>query len=218
MSKCASCKTANNKHWYDYLFIITPVYIALGFFNILFAWIGLIFFFLPLIISITGGGKAYCNRYCDRGQFLALLGKRFGLSRNRPTPRLLRSKAFRIGFLVFFMAMFINMLFVTWMVFAGSQELGMSVQLLWTFALPWDWAYPVEVAPGLAQFAFGFYSIMLTSNVIGLVVMALFKPRTWCAFCPMGTMTQLISQGRAHTMQAPDEERPDQQPWVDVTS
>nr|WP_297998807.1 hypothetical protein [uncultured Phascolarctobacterium sp.] len=22
--------------------------------------------------------------------------------------------------------------------------------------------------------------------------MALFKPRTWCTFCPMGTMTQMI--------------------------
>nr|WP_293828420.1 4Fe-4S binding protein [uncultured Phascolarctobacterium sp.] len=28
--------------------------------------------------------------------------------------------------------------------------------------------------------------------LLGLVVMALFKPRTWCTFCPMGTMTQMI--------------------------
>ena len=27
---------------------------------------------------------------------------------------------------------------------------------------------------------------------IGLIVMVFFKPRTWCAFCPMGTMTQMI--------------------------
>lgn len=25
-----------------------------------------------------------------------------------------------------------------------------------------------------------------------LIVMVLYKPRTWCAFCPMGTMTQGI--------------------------
>ena len=36
------------KHWYDYLWIVTPVYLALGFFNILFAWLGMIFFCLPL--------------------------------------------------------------------------------------------------------------------------------------------------------------------------
>ena len=44
----------------------------------------------------------------------------------------------------------------------------------------------------VAQFSFGFYSLMLTSLLIGLIVMVLYKPRTWCAFCPMGTMTQDI--------------------------
>jgi len=38
----------------------------------------------------------------------------------------------------------------------------------------------------------GFYSLMLTSLLLGLIVMVLYKPRTWCAFCPMGTMTQSI--------------------------
>ena len=27
---------------------------------------------------------------------------------------------------------------------------------------------------------------MLTSLLLGLIVMVLYKPRTWCAFCPMG--------------------------------
>ena len=44
----------------------------------------------------------------------------------------------------------------------------------------------------MAQFSFGFYSLMLTSLLLGLIVMVLYKPRTWCAFCPMGTMTQGI--------------------------
>ena len=33
---------------------------------------------------------------------------------------------------------------------------------------------------------------MLTSLLLGLIVMLLYKPRTWCTFCPMGTMTQGI--------------------------
>ena len=33
---------------------------------------------------------------------------------------------------------------------------------------------------------------MLTSLLLGLIVMVLYKPRTWCAFCPMGTMTHGI--------------------------
>mgnify|MGYP007109812247 CR=1 FL=1 len=43
-----------------------------------------------------------------------------------------------------------------------------------------------------AQFAFGFYSIMLTSSILGIITLLLFKPRSWCVYCPMGTITQLI--------------------------
>ena len=103
------------RKWYDHLYVVTPIYLTLGFFNILFAWIGLLFFFLPLIFAAAGKGKLYCNRYCDRGQFLDLLGERFGISRRVALPRWIRSKAFRYGFLTFFMVMFINMLAVTWL-------------------------------------------------------------------------------------------------------
>lgn len=186
------------RQWYDYLWMVTPIYLGLGFFNILFAWLGMIFFCLPLFIAIFGGSKLYCNRYCDRGRFLYLLGGRLGLSRNKPTPDWMRSKAFRYGFLIFFFAMFFQMLYVTWLVFSGTQDLGQVVKLFWTFKLPWHWAYhSTAVAPWVAQFAFGFYSMMLTSTLIGLIVMALYKPRSWCVFCPMGTTTQLICQVRA---------------------
>ena len=33
---------------------------------------------------------------------------------------------------------------------------------------------------------------MMTSTVLGLLTMALFRPRSWCVYCPMGTMTQGI--------------------------
>lgn len=94
--------------------------------------------------------------------------------------------------------MFFQMLWITYLVGSGAQNLSETVKLFWTFRLPWDWAYHGEaVAPWVAQFAFGFYSLMLTSNLIGWIVMALFKPRSWCVFCPMGTMTQLICKLRA---------------------
>ena len=35
------------KHWYDYLWILSSLYLILGFFNILFAWLGLLCFFIP---------------------------------------------------------------------------------------------------------------------------------------------------------------------------
>lgn len=179
------------KKWYDYLWIFSSVYLALGFFNILFAWIGLICFFTPLLIAIIGGSKAYCNKYCGRGQLFELLGGKLGLSRRKATPVFLRSKWFRYGFLTFFMLMFFLMIFNTYLVFAGAS-LKEAVTLLWVFALPWQWANTTPVTPWIAQFAFGFYGVMLTSTVLGLVTMILFKPRSWCVCCPMGTMTQGI--------------------------
>lgn len=129
------------KKWYDYLWIWSILYFTLGFFNILFAWLGMIDFLVPLFIALLGGNKA----------------------------------------------------FQTWLVGSGAQSLREVVKLFWTFKVPWGWAYSATNIPAwIAQYSFGFYSIMLTSTLIGLIVMVLYKPRTWCSFCPMGTMTQTI--------------------------
>lgn len=191
-SVSASKKKSKNKHRYDYLWIASLIYLILGFFNIMFAWLGLACFFIPLAISAIAGNKAYCGKYCGRGQLFSLIGGRFGLSRKKDVPSFLRSKYFRYGFLIFFLAMFFVMIFNTYLVFSGAGSLSEKVTLLWTFKLPWDWAYGGGFIPWTAQFAFGFYSIMLTSTILGFITMLLFKPRSWCVYCPMGTMTQLI--------------------------
>mgnify|MGYP007120239317 FL=1 len=181
------------KTWYDYLWIGELLYLALGLCNILFAWLGILFFTLPLLFAIFGGNKAYCNRFCGRGQLLGILGEKLKLSRNAAPPEFLRSRWFRYGFLAFFMVMFALMLFTTYQVFTGAP-LRETVTLLWIFKLPWQWAEVGMVAPWFAQFAFGFFGVMLTSTVLGLVTMILFRPRSWCVYCPMGTMTQGICQ------------------------
>ena len=127
----------------------------------------------------------------------SLAGGRFGFSRNRDIPKWMKSKYFRYGFLIFFFVMFFLMLWNTWLVFAGSRDLSETVTLLWTFKVPWHWAYHGTLfSAGTAQFAFGFYSVMLTSTILGFLTMLLFKPRSWCVYCPMGTMTQLICKAR----------------------
>lgn len=181
------------KRWYDYLWIWSVIFFILGFFNILFAWLGMIEFILPLAISLFAKNKAFCNNFCGRGQLLNLLGSKCRLSRNKPTPKWIYSKWFRYGFLIFFLIMFIQMVFSTYLVFSGASGLNESIKLLWTIKVPWHWAYTANIAaPWIARFAFGFYSIMLTSTILGITVMLLYRPRTWCAFCPMGTMTQMI--------------------------
>jgi hypothetical protein len=183
------------KKWYNYLWIGELLYLALGLVNILFAWLGMIFFVTPLLFAIIGGNKVYCAKYCGRGQLFGLLGGKLKLSRNIVPPKFLRSRWFRYGFLAFFMAMFGLMIFGTYSVFAGA-DLKHTVTLLWVFRLPWQWAEVSMVSPGIAQFAFGFFGVMLTSTILGLITMLSFRSRSWCVYCPMGTMTQGICKLR----------------------
>ena len=179
------------KRWSDYLWIGELTYLALSFFNIVFAWLGMIFFVTPLLFAIFGKNKNYCNHYCGRGQIFNLIGSKIKFNKNRIAPRFLRSKIFRYGFLAFFMTMFGLMIFSTYKVFTGIK-LSESLTLLWTFKLPWNWVETSFVSPWIAQFAFGFFSVMLTSVTLGLISLILFRPRTFCVYCPMGTMTQGI--------------------------
>jgi len=118
------------KTWSDYLWIASVLYLALGLFNILFAWLGLICFAIPLIISLSGGGKSYCNNYCGRGKLFTLLGSKYKLSRNKPMPNFFKTNWFRYGFLIFFLVMFGNMIFSTYLVFANINDLRQAVTLL----------------------------------------------------------------------------------------
>ncbi|MCR5346655.1 MAG: 4Fe-4S binding protein [Fretibacterium sp.] len=185
-------------HGYSYLWIWPILYFLLGFFNILFAWLGMIDVLLPLILAVFGGNKGFCNHLCGRGQLFALLPKKLKCSRGLPAPRWMSSPGFRFGFLAFFLAMFSSIMYQTWRVFSGASSLREAVKLLWTFSVPWHWAYSAGTVPDwAAQFSFGFYSLMLSSALLGLIVMALYRPRTWCCFCPMGTMTQVICRAKA---------------------
>ena len=187
------------KTWYEYLWILSSLYLLLGLFNILFAWLGLICFIVPLAISLFKGNKAYCNKYCGRGQLLEILGGKFKLSRNKPMPLWMKHPFFRYGFLTFFMTMFFIMLFNTYLVFKDVTSLRQVLTLFWTFKLPWHLTDLTNVTPWIAQFVFGFYSMMLTSTLLGILTMALYKPRSWCVYCPMGTMTQGICHLKAQS-------------------
>jgi polyferredoxin len=51
------------------------------------------------------------------------------------------------------------------------------------------------MAPWLTHLSYRFYSMMLTTTLIGLVLSVLYKPRTWCTVCPISTISgQYISQ------------------------
>lgn len=190
-------KSKKKKYWTDYLWTYSAVYFVLGFFNIAFAWLGLLCFTIPLVLSLKTGQKTYCNKYCGRAQLFDIFATEYKWSRNKPMPKFLRTKAFRYGFLIFFLIMFVNMIFTTYLVFSGAQNLREVLTLFWTFKLPFSFVNTSNISGWVAQFAYGFYSMMLTSSIIGIILNTLYKPHSWCVACPMGTMTQGICQAKA---------------------
>ncbi|MDL2313779.1 4Fe-4S binding protein [Desulfovibrio sp. OttesenSCG-928-C14] len=181
------------KSWRNHLWIVTCVYFLLGLYNIAFAWLGLVFFLTPLLIALLKGDKTYCNKYCDRGRLFRFLGGRLGASRGKPMFAWMKSRWFRYLFMAYFFAMFGSVVAVTWLVASQARDLDGAVKLFQAFRLPLAPDSSPGALPDWAmQFAFGFYSLMLTSLTLGLITMLLFKPRSWCVYCPMGTMTQAI--------------------------
>ena len=63
--------------------------------------------------------------------------------------------------------------------------------------VPWQWAYAGGTEPWVASFAFQLYSFMLTSEIIAIATMLWFRPRSWCVYCPMGTLTQLVCKQKS---------------------
>lgn len=178
------------KKLFQYSFVFTLLYFTLGMFNILFAWLGMICFITPLLISIFMGTKDYCNIYCGRGRLYSFLGKKFSM--NKPTPFFFKTPYFRYGFFIFFFLMFGSILLKTYYVMIGANNLEEIITLLWTFDFPWEYKEIASIPTWITQYAFGFYSLMLTTTILGLISMVVHKPRSFCVYCPMGTMTQGI--------------------------
>ena len=40
-------------------------------------------------------------------------------------------------------------------------------------------------------------ALCIGCGLYGVVLTVVYRPRTWCVFCPMGNMTQMISKSKA---------------------
>lgn len=175
------------------LYLITILFFSLGLFNILFAWVGLICFILPFIILQKDKKKTWCQSYCPRASLLTKVNGKKKFS--KPTPAIFRSKGFKNFVLYYFV---INLFFAfmsTIMVILGNISAIDKIRLFILFQLPWELPQLINLPVTESWWvhtAFRVYSIMLSSTLIGLVLGYFYKPRTWCAICPVGTLSDKI--------------------------
>ena len=66
-------KISTNKT--KYFFIFSLVFFALGFFNIIFGWLGFICMVLPFVLLAKDQKKTWCQNYCPRANLFNVLFK-----------------------------------------------------------------------------------------------------------------------------------------------
>ena len=149
--------------WRKYAWIFTLT-VAVG--GLWFPLLGVLV--LPVMLGLTlvsfFRGRFWCGNICPHGSlFDSLL---YPLSGNRKIPRLFRSKLFITAFFALFM-------------YRVGSRLVLVFSNLWGTFTFWERLGTI------------FVSSYLMVTVAGGITALLFTSRTWCSFCPMGTLQKL---------------------------
>ncbi|MCJ7691587.1 MAG: 4Fe-4S binding protein [Clostridiaceae bacterium] len=181
-----------NKKWVNNLYILTILFFALGFFNIIFAWIGFACIIIPFVLLAKNGKKTWCQNYCPRANLFTVLFK----NKNLEVAPKWMTKGDAKEFLLIYFSFNLFILFMsTLMVFSGRMESMEKVRFMIAFQLPWNMPQFLNISsiPNWAvHLSFRVYSMMFTSTVIGMGLAFKYSPRTWCTICPVNTISDMF--------------------------
>lgn len=183
-----------NRGWRKYLFLIAIIFFVLGFFNIVFAWMGFACLGFPFVLLLKNKRKTWCQNYCPRANLFGVLFRNRSLTGKAGPDWLIRGKVKWFVFVYFIFNLFV-LTMSTFMVFMGRREPIEKVRFLIAFILPWDMPQLLDFGafPDWAvHLSFRVYSMMFTTTVLGLLLAWIFRPRTWCTVCPVNTASDLI--------------------------
>lgn len=180
---------------HKFLFILNLLYFALGFINIHFALLGLICMVLPLYLLIKTKKKTYCQGYCPRANFYNKAGKLTSKISGK-TPLYFIKGNMKWIMLTYFG---INLFFITMSTLRVASGFMMPLQelrYLIVFNVPFKMPQLIEIdtfLPWLTHLSYRFYSMMMTTTTLGLVLALMYKPRTWCTICPISTISDVYT-------------------------
>jgi len=130
--------------------------------------LGLLVILIMLGLTITSffTGRYWCGNFCPHGSLFDRIA--MPISLNKKIPNFLKSKYMIIGFFIFFM-------------FNFSRRI-INVIKLW------------GSHDFLDKLGYVFVTTYLMGLIVGGLVAVLINPRTWCQFCPMGTIQKLSNR------------------------
>jgi len=157
-------KTFNNIA--RYRLFIWPIVLIISFAGFFYPKMGLAIFPMFLVIMIMGffKGRHWCGNYCPRGAFLDIPVRKIG--NFDKINKLFKTKTFRIAVLILLMSLFMRNVILSFG-HTGQSEF-------------WD-------KLGMA----GVMMCTITTS-FGLILALTVNPRSWCTFCPMGTVQKFL--------------------------
>ncbi len=176
------------------LYLLTITFFILGFVNIHFSLLGIICMTLPIILVFKDRKKTWCQSYCPRASLYTTLGKKKRWT-SLKTPQYFISGNMKWIVLTYFgMSLFI-ILMTTLRVSLGMMPSMNYLRFLIVIPLPFKMPQLfeiMEVAPWLTHLSYRFYSMMMTTTILGFILAMVYKPRTWCTICPIATISDEI--------------------------
>lgn len=179
---------------HKYLYLITILFFLLGFVNIHFSLLGIVCMTLPIILLLKTRKKTWCQGYCPRASLYTTCGK----SKKWParkTPLFFIKGNMKWIMLAYFG---ISLTFIMMSTLGVAKGTKLPLEYLRFFmVIPIPFEMPqlldtINMAPWLTHLSYRFYSMMMTTTVLGLILAMVYKPRTWCTICPISTVSDVI--------------------------
>ncbi len=174
------------------LFAITLLYFGLGFVSLYFALLALACMAIPFLLIARYKKKVWCHHWCPRASLTTLVGKKQSKWKINPT-------MFTDGYLRKIMLWYfgLNLLFITGstiQVALGRMYPMAYLRLFIAIPLwPLFQLFPIPGPPWLIHLTYRFYSMMLSTTLLSLVMARAWRARTWCAVCPVGTLSNKLT-------------------------
>ncbi|MDD2533905.1 MAG: 4Fe-4S binding protein [Eubacteriales bacterium] len=179
------------------LWTFTASYFVLVFVNIHLSFLAFFCLITPFVLLWKDRRKTWCQYYCPRASFFTRMTAK--KASDKPIPRWLFSPKVKQGVVYYFLFNLMIMAASTTQVALGKMAPMLMPRFLILFPIPvtlpqlLTWNMPIWST----HLAYRLLSMMLTTTIIGLYLGFKYRSRSWCAICPVATLSDQALQKQA---------------------